>query len=186
MHRKDEETPVRVLVYERRTVPLHVRGVAVGREDGRELPRRGEEDTEGRAPKAGRLFQEHLASQPFWMLVACSLVNRTTWDKARTVHSRLKLRYKTAKGLAAAAPEDLHGALRPLGLWRQRSRVLVALAQSFYYWRPSTAEEVARLPGCGKYAADSWAIFIEGRTDVRPDDGKLRWYTRRRSCTSTK
>jgi len=120
------------------------------------------------------------------MLVACSLVNRTTWGKARVVHSRLKLRYRTAGGLAAAAPEDLHDALRPLGLWRQRSRSLVALARSFCDRRPRTAGEVARLPGCGKYAADSWAIFIEGRTDVRPDDGKLGWYMRRRSCTSTK
>ncbi|KKK75781.1 hypothetical protein LCGC14_2870280 [marine sediment metagenome] len=32
------------------------------------------------------------------------------------------------------------------------------------------------LPGCGKYAADSWAIFMEGRLDVEPNDGKLNWY----------
>jgi hypothetical protein len=36
------------------------------------------------------------------------------------------------------------------------------------------------MPGCGKYAADSWAVFVEGRTDVEPDDGKLNWYIDRR------
>jgi endonuclease III len=115
------------------------------------------------------------------MLAACSLVNRTTWDKARLVHSRLKLRYRTPERLAAARPEDLHGVLRPLGLWRQRSRSLVALAQAFCLRQPETAEDVAGLPGCGRYAADSWAIFVDGRTDVRPDDGKLTWYAREKA-----
>jgi endonuclease III len=182
MRRQRKKAPVRIVVYERQAVQVLLPEFAVRQEDRGELPRGSEEDAAAgaRAPGPERLFQEHLLGQPFWMLVACSLVNKTTWSKARLAHSRLKLRYRTAKGLAAAAPEDLHDALRPLGLWRQRSKSLVALAQSFYYWRPKTAEEVAKLPGCGKYAADSWAIFVEGRADVRPDDKKLKLYLKRR------
>lgn len=33
-----------------------------------------------------------------------------------------------------------------------------------------------RLSGCGRYASDSWAIFVEERRDVEPTDGKLKWY----------
>ena len=40
----------------------------------------------------------------------------------------------------------------------------------------ATVGDVLTLPGCGRYAADSWAIFVEGRLDVSPSDGKLNWY----------
>lgn len=128
----------------------------------------------------GRLFQEHLLTQPFWMVVACCLVNRTTWEVARTVHSRLKLKYRGPEGLAAADPEDLQPIIRRLGLWRQRSRSLVNLAREWIDRPPAVADDVMRLPGCGKYAADSWAIFMEGHTDVEPNDGKLNWYVARK------
>lgn len=95
------------------------------------------------------------------------------------MHSRLKLRYRTPERLALAEPEDLHDLLRPLGLWRQRSSSLVKMAQSWYHPQPETADDVRKLPGCGKYAADSWAIFIENRVDVDPRDGKLNWYLHR-------
>lgn len=120
------------------------------------------------------------------MIVACCLVNRTTWEKARLVHARLKLRYRTPKLLAVARPEDLHDVLRPLGLWRQRSNSLVKLAQSWYYSRPETADDVKKLPGCGKYAADSWAIFIGNRSDVEPNDGKLNWYLSEKRASRSK
>jgi endonuclease III len=110
------------------------------------------------------------------MVVACCLVNRTTWEKARLVHSRLKLRYGGPEGLASADPEDLQPVIRRLGLWRQRSKSLVRMARTWLQREPETSDDVAKLPGCGKYAADSWAIFIENRVDVYPRDGKLNWY----------
>lgn len=99
---------------------------------------------------------------------------------ARTVHSRLKLKYRGPEGLAAADPEDLQPIIRRLGLWRQRSRSLVNLAREWIERPPTVADDVMGLPGCGKYAADSWAIFVEGRTDVEPNDGKLNWYIARK------
>jgi len=132
---------------------------------------------EPRAPEAGRLFQEDLLDEPFWMLVACSLVNLTTWTAARPSLDWLRARYVVPRVLAAADPADLHDAMRPLGLWRRRSISLVRLAQAWVLRPPHTAQEVLKLPGCGRYAADSWAIFIEGLApDVLPTDGKLQWY----------
>lgn len=109
------------------------------------------------------------------MLVACSLVNLTNWETARPVHSKLRGLYSIRR-LADADPDELHDLLRPLGLWRRRSITLVLMAKAWLRERPEGYDDVLRLPGCGSYAADSWAIFVEGRTDVEPRDGKLNWY----------
>lgn len=131
----------------------------------------------GDEPADGELFQERLRKEPFWMLVACSLVNLTTWQQARPAMDLILARYPTPEALAAAEPEDLHEVLRPLGLWRRRAVSLVRLARRWLTVDP-TSVKIHELPGCGKYAADSWAIFVEGRTDVDPTDGKLLWYLR--------
>lgn len=111
------------------------------------------------------------------MLVACSLVNLTTWRQALPAFRVLALRYDGPSDLSHARPEDLHEVLRPLGLWRRRSEGLVRLAQMWVErGPPADASAVLKYPGCGQYASDSWAIFMDGRTDVLPCDGKLTWY----------
>lgn len=109
------------------------------------------------------------------MLVACSLVNLTNWETAEPVHTALAAGY-TVEEIAGSEPERFHDLLRPLGLWNRRSLSLVRLARAWLQAPPANAGDVAKLPGCGKYASDSWAIFVEGRTDVDPTDGKLNWY----------
>lgn len=109
------------------------------------------------------------------MLLACSLVNLTNWETAQPVHARLMARYSIEE-LAGLDPEALQEDLRPLGLWRRRSLSAVRLARAWISGPPGCAADVLKLPGCGRYAADSWAIFIDGRTDVDPTDGKLRWF----------
>lgn len=127
-------------------------------------------------PKSGRLFQEDLLNDHFWILVACALVNLTTWEQARPAFRWIRKTYRTPFKLSHAKPEDLCEILRPLGLWRQRSERLPLLAQCWILKRPANAEDVLNYPACGRYAADSWAIFVEGRTDIVPGDGKLNWY----------
>lgn len=177
-HAPEKTSGLKVAV-RRQRVQVRVPVLRLGPEIAEELPG-GDQETDAarRPPPRGRLFQEHLLTQPFWMVVACCLVNRTTWEVARLAHSRLKLRYGGPEGLSAADPEDLQPVIKRLGLWRQRSRSLVNLARTWVDKPPLTSDDVAALPGCGRYAADSWAIFIEDRLDVEPDDGKLNWYLR--------
>lgn len=136
-------------------------------------------------PPRGRLFQETLRHSPFWMLVACQLVNLTTWEAARPAFGHLVVRYLAPTGLAVADPEDLQLPLRPLGLWRRRALTLPRFADAWLQAEVRTYDQVLRLPGCGRYAADSWGIFMEGRTDVRPADGKLRWYLKEMACRNS-
>ncbi len=131
-------------------------------------------------PAGGQLFQERLHTNPFWMLVACQLVNLTTWRQAEPAFRWLLASHLSAEGLAAAEPQSLHGALRPLGLWRRRAVTLPRFAYAWLRRRPTCYDAVLALPGCGRYAADSWAIFVDGRLDVKPDDGMLNWYLDRR------
>lgn len=129
-------------------------------------------------PVEGRLFQERLRHNPFWMIVACQLVNQTTWLQAEPAFRWMLARYLTPEALADTRPERLHRALRPLGLWRRRSAMLVKFARAWLASPPGTYNEVLGMPGCGCYAADSWAIFVEQRLDVEPEDGMLNWYLR--------
>lgn len=132
-----------------------------------------------KAPKDGRLFQEDLLRQPFWMLVACQLVNLTTWEQAKPAFAWLRHNYLDEHELACAYEEDLHAPLQPLGLWRRRATILVRFANAWIQNPPKSYDDVMELPGCGKYAADSWAMFVEGRHDVQPKDGKLLWHLQR-------
>lgn len=118
-------------------------------------------------------FQEVLVNEPFWMLVGCSLVNLTNWKQAKPVFETLRTKYRGAGSLSHANTEELEVLLKPLGLFRRRASSLKKMARAYCKTPPRTSEDVLKLPGCGKYAADSWAIFIEGRTDVEPKDGVL-------------
>ena len=88
--------------------------------------------------------------------------------------------YVTPQNLAMAEPERLQRPLRPLGLFKRRAIILPRFANAWLLARPRTYDDVMQMPGCGKYAADSWAIFVEDRVDVEPKDGKLNWYLERR------
>lgn len=61
---------------------------------------------EGKAPPHGHLFQERLGRNPFWMTVACQLVNRTTWEQAEPAFRWLRSNYPDAAGLSRAAPRS--------------------------------------------------------------------------------
>lgn len=113
---------------------------------------------------------------PFWMLVACQLVNRASWEVAEGVLSRVRAKWPEPSALEFADADALARVLRPIGLQNGRARNLIAFARAWRLTRPATRDDVLSMPGCGPYAADAWAIFIEGRRDVDPTDGKLNWY----------
>jgi methyl-CpG-binding domain protein 4 len=126
----------------------------------------------GRRPFSGPLLQELLAAPDPWrLLVGCVLLNRTRREQADLVWPRLFARWPDAPALADADPGELAELLRPLGLWRQRSRSLRELSAAW----AAGERDVRRLPGCGEYAAASYAIFVDGQLpDREPADPELR------------
>lgn len=139
-------------------------------------------------PRAGLpLFQES-ESDPFWMVVGCILVNRASWRVAMNVHAELKAKWPTAQALVAVGDvpiADLARLLRPLGFCTTRHVTLYRFAK---HWAehgiPKSADALSGYPGCGPYARDSWAIFVEGRRDVEPADDRLRHFLARTGSVS--
>lgn len=123
-----------------------------------------------------QLFQVELKAEPFWMLAACMFVNLTMWTSAKPIFLKVKKRWPTPEAVSQADRDELMRMIRPLGLYGIRSTKLIAMAAHWCDEPPKTAADVMKIYGCGKYAADSWAIFVEGRLDVEPEDLKLRYY----------
>lgn len=126
------------------------------------------------------LFQESMRDDPFWMIVGCLLVNRATWAKAGPIHAQLRRNWPTPVDLASADAYELAGMLVPLGFGTTRWRRVRDFAMTWKYLGPPRyAEDLLERPGCGMYAVHTWAIFVEGRRDVRPTDRRLRQYLAR-------
>lgn len=120
------------------------------------------------------------------MLVGCVLLNRTRGVAAAPVVHELLERWPAPEFLAVAGPE-LEELLRPLGLWRQRAATLRRLSSWWFRsgwdrrkrWLPASGERLLEVGGLGKYAADSYRIFVLGDLTVDTDDPILRAALRR-------
>ena len=83
-------------------------------------------------------------------------------------------RFPDAAALSAADPAAVESLLQPLGLHRRRTRSLIAFSSAFLAGSWRMPQE---LPGVGKYAADAYIVFCEGRPhEVSPQDHALQWY----------
>lgn len=123
-----------------------------------------------------RLFQETLNSTPFWMIVMCVLVNKTSGKSAKPILEDLRRRWPTPSSLAAADFIRVAEIVSRLGLGRRRSADLIGLAAAWTERPPKVAADLPSLPGCEPYARDSWAIFVDGDLSVEPTDAKLSAY----------
>jgi methyl-CpG-binding domain protein 4 len=77
------------------------------------------------------IIQEELASDPFQLLVAVTLLNKTRATVALPSFRALVARWPTPATLAAADPEALEEHLRSLGLQTRRTRTLLDLARDW-------------------------------------------------------
>ncbi|MFP3947134.1 MAG: hypothetical protein ACLFWG_00255 [Longimicrobiales bacterium] len=116
-----------------------------------------------------------IRGDPYRVLLVCQLLNRATGTVARRVLPEVLRRWPTARVMATADPEELAEALRPLGFPNRRARLLRDMARQMAlgWW-----EHPEDLPGVGPYGADAYAIFVDGRLDVEPEDRVLRAWVR--------
>lgn len=103
--------------------------------------------------------------------MCCALLNRTGRGQVRPMFEELFDDYRSPEQLAAASSERLGELLRPLGLQNRRAQLLLRLTNDYLAGKPP-----AECHGVGQYALDAWAIFVEGRVDVRPSDHFLKPY----------
>ena len=119
-----------------------------------------------------KMIQEIFRDEPWKLLVGCILLNQTTGTQVKRVIWDLFQMHPTPESLAAADPGPIAELIRPLGFYNRRSRSLIRFAQSWLgQW-----SDPRELHGIGRYAHDSWLIFIEGRSDVEVTDKVLTRY----------
>lgn len=125
------------------------------------------------------LIQERLQHNLFHLIVQAILWNQTRGSEAKPVLYALLDRYPNPDELAKADEQSLATLLHPIGLYRQRAKRLIAMAQAMQRDPPSPNHlfpardrryqrgpdsgtvgwEIAHLPGVGPYALDSFRIF---------------------------
>ena len=114
---------------------------------------------------------------PWRVLVVCVLVNKTHRGPAGRVARKLFEQWPSPELLANARAASVMTLMRPLGLTR-RALLLQHLSASMVGVRTGRdlkrrGRQVSDLPGCGQFAQDAWAIFVEGRRDLEPADRVL-------------
>ncbi|GIM08127.1 hypothetical protein Vretimale_12169, partial [Volvox reticuliferus] len=120
------------------------------------------------------LIEEALYDNPWRLLVACILLNRTTGRQVRQVLGPLWRVYPTAEAMAAADPRVVQDIVRPLGLHAVRAARLVRFSQEFMSKQWTNPSE---LHGVGRYGEEAYFIFCRGRwREVQPEDKDLRRY----------
>lgn len=131
-----------------------------GRRNRREFPWRHERD-------------------PFRVLVAEVLLQRSRGSTVARVYEELFQKWPTPEGLATADVAEIEEVIRPLGLIR-RAVVLKHLAQEIVHRGgvPSSVEAMLRLSGVGRYAASATAVSAFGKREPTVDGTSARVYRR--------
>lgn len=113
-----------------------------------------------------RFFPWRTGQTPFALLVAEILLRKTTAQQVSKVFSDLIDKYGTPEKLAFAGTEELQKMLRPLGLAKQRSAALKAVACHLVSHHqglvPPNPRELEKIPHIGPYAANAVGCFGVG------------------------
>ncbi|KAJ7706038.1 DNA glycosylase [Mycena rosella] len=146
------------------------------------------------------LIQEFVADDPWKLLVAVTLLNKTSGKLAIPVFWNIMDMYPTPWALSQASELALVTLIRPLGTQNIRAKRLISLSRAYLQDPPSHRDErpsramgppisprkrekypptpISHLPGAGAYALDSYRIFCSGPAseewkEVNPSDKEL-------------
>jgi len=109
-------------------------------------------------PSPFGLLQETLYDDPWKVLVACLLLNKTSALCVRRVIWDLFELCGTPEAALAVPVAAIERIVRPLGLAR-RAGLLRRLSAAYL---DAKWVSVSELPGCGRYACDAHALFCAG------------------------
>jgi endonuclease-3 len=97
-------------------------------------------------------------NDPFQLIVATVLSAQSTDVMVNKVTPELFRRWPTPAKLAAAAPAEVEQALSKLGMFRQKTKNIIGLAQQLVEKHraqvPRTLDELVKLPGVGRKTAN--------------------------------
>jgi A/G-specific adenine glycosylase len=125
----------------------------------------------------GRRFPWRETTDPYAILVAEVLLQRTRADLVPAVFERFIERYPTVQALAGAEESEVVELLRPLGFLHRSAR-LPATARELCGQNggvvPDDVDALAGLPGVGRYVANAVAVLAFSRRAPLLDPNVLR------------
>ena len=126
-----------------------------------------------------RSFPWRETDDPFRILVAEVLLQRSRGKTVAVVFERLFDRWPTAEALSRARVDSIASVIRPLGLVK-RAATLKALARAVVEREgvPDSLDELLELPGVGQYAASATLAVAFGRRAPVVDGVSARVYRR--------
>ena len=119
------------------------------------------------------LLEEELYQDPWKLLTACMLLNKTSGKQVRSVIWNLFKLFPCPEAAVQADVAELETMLHPLGLYKKRA---VAFRRFSLEYMKSDWRDPSELYGIGKYASDAYYIFCRGKWrpgEVEPDDKDL-------------
>jgi A/G-specific adenine glycosylase len=135
----------------------------------------------GWAETSLRRFPWRDTSDPYKVLVAEILLQRTPAYRVAPVYQALVARYPDSATLASADPAEVKQLIAPLGLLNRAAR-LVAIGHEivtrFGGRVPNTLSQLQSLPGVGRYVAGAVLCFAFGRPEPLLDNVSGRVFRR--------
>ena len=119
-----------------------------------------------------RLIQHDYLDDPWKMVVACILLNQTTNQQVRKILYDLFIYIPDPESASVSDPEMIAQIIKSTGFQNVKASRIIKLSQKWIQGFDHPKE----LPGVGKYALESWEIFVNKKTDFTPSDKKLKMY----------
>lgn len=115
-----------------------------------------------------RDFPWRSASSCYEKIIAELLLQRTQAVTISNFYYTFLQEFPSWESLSVAKESRLRELLKPIGLWRQRARMLLSLSRALSemeFRLPSTREALERLPGISQYMASAILLLCHGRKE---------------------
>ena len=122
-----------------------------------------------------RLIQEDYLGENWKMVVCCILLNQTTNQQVRKILPRLFELIPGPDSVLAIDPKLIQSTIKSTGFSKIKTERIVAMSKK---WLEGFSD-VKELPGVGRYASDSWEIFVNKNHSLEVTDKKLKMYLER-------
>jgi endonuclease III len=119
-----------------------------------------------------RLIQQDYLEDEWKMLVCCILLNQTTNQQVRKVLDPLFKLIPNPETCVKVDPLEIAKIIKSTGFYNIKSSRIQKLSKKWI----EGFNDPKELPGVGKYAMESWEIFVNKKTDFTPSDKKLKMY----------
>lgn len=119
-----------------------------------------------------RLIQEDFTDSPWKMTVICILLNQTTNQQVRKVLPELFEIIPDCTIASNAQENQIYDVIKSTGFGNVKARRIIQMSKKW----TSGFSKPEELPGVGKYALESWSIFVDCKTNFIPSDKKLKLY----------